>query len=74
MKKIVLNVNDEHMQTVMHILTNLKEGLIESIDAEGVRPVRKTAYVPKDGRIIDESEKPTGKYASAATYKSRLKK
>ena len=62
------------MQTVMNIVTNLKAGLIESIDAEGVKPVRKTSYVPKDGRIVSESEKPTGKYASAATYKSRIKK
>lgn len=73
-KKIVLNVSDENMQTVMTVLTNLKAGLIDSIDAEGLKASRKTSYVPKDGRIVDENEKPSGKYVSASAYKSRLKK
>lgn len=73
-KKIVLNVSDENMQTVMTILTNLKSGLIENIDAEGLKPSRKASYTPKDGKIVDEAEKPSGKYISASAYKSRLKK
>ena len=74
MKKIILNVSEENMQTVMHILTNLKAGLIESINSEALKPVHKASYTPKNRKIIDESEKPSGKYASAAVYKSRLKK
>jgi len=73
-KKIVLNIDDEHLQTVMTILTNLKEGLIESIESNGVKPARKASYAPKYGRVVDESQRPAGKYATAAVYKSRLKK
>lgn len=74
MKKIELSVNDEHVQTVMMILGNLKEGLIESIDGEMSKPKRQRAYVPKTDRVVYEDERPSGKYASAASYKSRLKK
>lgn len=73
-KKIVLNVSDENMQTMMTILTNLKSGLIENIDAQGLKSSRKASYTPKDGRIVDEAEKPSGKYISASAYKNRLKK
>ena len=73
-KKITLNMKDENMDTVMHILTNLKAGLIESINDKPLESAQKTSYTPKHGRIIDESEKPLGKYASSAVYKSRLKK
>jgi len=62
------------MHTVMHILTNLKSGLIESINDKPLEPAQKTSYTPKHGKVIDESEKPSGKYASFAVYKSRLKK
>ena len=74
MKKIVLHVDDKHTQTVMGILANLKEGLIDSIESEGSKRVRESKYAPKQGKAIDEREKPAGKYVSAAQYKSRLKK
>ena len=74
MKKIVLNVSDESFNTVMNIVTNLKTGLIESIDGENGKPLRKGAYVPKSGEIVSENKKPAGKYVSPSAYKNRLKK
>jgi len=74
MKQIILNISDENVQTVMSILNNLKDGLIDSIEGAELKGVHKTAYTPKQGTIVSEEEKPVGKYASAATYKSRLKK
>lgn len=74
MQKIVLNVRDENMATVMHILKNLKEGLIDGIDGETLKATRKESYTPKQGKIISEDEKPSGKYASRSSYKNRLNK
>lgn len=62
------------MQTVMNILTNLKEGLIVKIEEDGVTPVRQASYTPKVGQVVDEAERPMGKYISPSVYKSRLKK
>ena len=74
MKKIVLNVDDKHLETVMNILSNLKDGLISSIDGDEVKTTRKPAYKPKHGKAIDEKEKPAGKYLSPSQYRSRSKK
>ena len=74
MKKIVLSVDDRHLETVMSILTNLKVGLIDNIQSDEVKKTRKPAYVPKQGKAIDEREKPTGKYLSPSQYRNRPKK
>jgi len=71
MNQITLNVKDENLTTVMSILENLKDGLIDTIDTSAVNKKR-VRYQPNNNTIISESQKPTGKYASKAQYKSRL--
>lgn len=75
MAKITLDVKDENVQTIMNILTNLKDGLIKNIEQDGVSQKRTgTKYKPSSDRVVYESERPSGKYMSASAYKSRLKK
>ncbi|MEN4053129.1 MULTISPECIES: hypothetical protein [Sulfurimonas] len=85
MAKIVLDVNDENLGTVISILNNLKEGLITSIDINTrlkdstERKVQKhTRYQPKTDRVIYEEEqaslKSMGKYLDPAEFKKRLRK
>ena len=74
MKKIVLHVNDESVETLMHILNNLKEGLITKVETDGIKRERKASYTPNNKKVVYEDDKPTGKYVSTSTYKSRLKK
>jgi len=74
MAKIVLEIKDENIDSVMSILENLKDGLISSITLEGKQPVKSTKYQPKQNTIIRENETPQGKYIDPAAYKKRLKK
>ena len=75
MKKITLHVDDKNYATVMTVLTNLKEGLIESIDDQkSVQAKKHAQYKPREGKAINEGEKPTGKYISRSEFKNRLKK
>lgn len=74
MKKITLSVEDKHLESVMTILTNLKAGLIHNIEGDGLKKVRQPNYEPKQGKAIDESRKPAGKYLSPSQYRSRSKK
>ena len=71
MSKITLDVKDENINTVLNILENLKDGLIDAIDTSSV--TKKVKYQPSNKDIIGENEKPSGKYASRTEYKSRLK-
>jgi hypothetical protein len=72
MSQIVLNVKDENIATVLSILENLKAGLIDNIEASTVNNKR-VRYQPNNNAIINENQRPTGKYASKTEYKNRLK-
>jgi hypothetical protein len=74
MKTIELHVDDKNYETVMTIVENLKSGLITNIKTDGEKSVRKGRYMPKQGKAIDEREKPAGKYLSASDYRIKLKK
>jgi len=79
MNKITLSVDDKNLETVMNILQNLKNGLIDKIETnDKISNVRKTTqYQPKTNTIIREEESGTsdtsGKYISAKAYKDRFK-
>ena len=77
MKKIELSVEDLHVETVLNILENLKEGLIVNIQTDA-KPKRSPRYQPKTNTIIREENSGTsdtsGKYMNASAYKQRLKK
>jgi len=78
MNEIKLSVNDTNLDTVLTILNSLKDGLIDNIQTNAKVKKRATQYQPKVNTLIREEESGTndsnGKYASASTYKQRLKK
>jgi len=78
MNEIKLSVNDENLETVLTILNNLKDGLINKIEINGKSiKARTTQYKPKTNTIIREEDSATndksGKY-SVSAYRERLKK
>ncbi len=77
MNEIKLSVDDKNLQTVLNILNNLKDGLINEIETNGKTKVKNTQYKPRTNTIIREENSgtndTTGKYANAAAYKQRLK-
>lgn len=70
MAQIVLNVKDANVEAVMHILDNLKDGLIDDISSNIKK--KHSKYQPRN-QIVKESEKPTGKYVTPLEYKKRIK-
>jgi len=77
MSEIKLTVPETHIETVLHILNNLKSGLIHSIETDTKSKTKISQYKPKHSGVIYEHESGThdtsGKY-SAKAYKERLKK
>jgi DNA-binding protein len=71
MSQIILNVKGENISTVLNILENLKDGLIDNIQVDTVIKKR-VQYQPSTNAIVNENQKPSGKYASKSEYKSRL--
>jgi len=79
METITLQVDPKNLDTVLTILNNLKEDLIDKVHYEKQNKlIQETQYQPKVGSVIYEENSGTndrnGKYASAAAYKARLKK
>ena len=72
MSQIILNVKDKNISTVLTILENLKDGLIDNIESNETSKKR-ARYQPNNNAIISENQSPNGKYASKSEYKSRLK-
>jgi len=77
MAKIELEVNEQNLGTLVTILTNLKDGLIENMDVNSSSKVKSTRYQPKVKKVIYEEEQgdleKSGKYLNPAEFKRRLK-
>lgn len=77
MQEIKLTVEDENLDTLLTILNNLKSGLIVNIESNK-HLSSNSSYQPKLNTIIREENSgtadATGKYASAAAYKRKLKR
>jgi len=77
MQEIKLTIKDENVETVLLILNNLKNGLIDNINTPH-KIQRNSRYQAKLNTIIKEENSATsdssGKYASVSAYKQRLKK
>ena len=75
MNEIKLTIDDKHIETVLTIINNLKDGLISKVEINGAK--RPTPYKPQKNKVIFEKDSAThdksGKYASASAYKQRLK-
>lgn len=78
MAKITLNIADENLQTVLTVLENLKDGLIQDMDVDKTSKTPRTSYKPRTNKVIYEdeqmSEATSGKYINAASFKKRMKK
>jgi hypothetical protein len=77
MNEVKLFVDDKNLETVLMILSNLKNGLIREVvtDSKAVK-AKHTQYKPKVQTIIREEESGTndknGKYINPSAYKKRL--
>lgn len=80
MNELKLLVEDKNMETVLHILENLKDGLISEIQSgTQIKQIRRTTqYQPKVNTIIREEESGTadksGKYLNPTAYKNKIRK
>lgn len=70
MSKITIDVTNDNLKTVLNILENLKEGLVENIQIDKSA----TKYKPKNNKVIKENEPVAGKYINSTTFKKRLNK
>ena len=80
MSKIVLDIDDKNIDTVLTILNNLKAGLIKNISA----PTNSINSRIQEKRLLKEQTKhedefmssspSSGKYLSKAAYKNKLRK
>lgn len=66
MAKIILDVDDKNLSTILNILENLKSGLIKNIDT-----VKKNNIKPISSSISNQENK---KYLSKDRYKQKLQK
>ena len=79
MSKIVLDVEDKNLDTVLLILHNLKQGLVTNINTDK-KSINTTIQAKKalknkvlDHEFMDESPS-SGKYLSKSAYKNKLRK
>ncbi len=82
MATITLEVSEENLGSVITVLTNLKENLIETMDVQSTTSLKQTPqpsptrYQPKTQRVIKEEEQGSlerrGKYISPSEFKKKL--
>jgi len=74
MSKITLDVKNDNLDTVLLILENLKDGLVENIQVDKNVSKYKPTYQPPKNKVIKEGEAQSGKYINPATFKKRMSK
>ena len=80
MSKIVLDVDDKNIDTVLTILNNLKSGLIKNISTptNNISSRMQAKKLLKQQTIQEDefmsSSPSTGKYLSKSEYKNKLRK
>lgn len=80
MSKIILDIDEKNIDTVLTILNNLKSGLIKNISAptNNINSRMQAKKVLKQQNIQEDefmsSSPSTGKYLSRSAYKNKLKK
>ena len=74
MSKITLDIKNDNLETVLLILDNLKDGLIENIKVDKSVSKYKPAYQPPKNRVIKEGEVQSGKYMNSTDFKKCLNK
>lgn len=80
MSKIVLDIDEKNIDTVLIILNNLKPGLIKNISSStnNINSRMQAKKLLKQQNIQEDefmsSSPSTGKYLSRSDYKNKLKK
>lgn len=74
MGKITIEIDQENIKTVLLILENLKEGLINNISVDEGSLKRQSSYQPRENKVVKEGEVVKGKYLDKNSYKKRLGK
>ena len=74
MSKITLEVNEKNLETVLLMLGNFKEGLIDNIVTDKKSTKRASTYQPRENKIVKEGQLIRGKYLDKDSYKKRLAK
>ena len=80
MSKIVLDIDEKNIDTVLIILNNLKPGLIKNISSStnNINSRMQTKKLLKQQNIQEDefmsSSPSTGKYLSKSEYKNKLRK
>ena len=77
LNEIKLTIEDKNLNTIINILENLKDGLINNLEVnEKNKKSKVPQYRGKVNTIIKEEESGTndksGKYASPSAYKQKL--
>ena len=77
MAQITLEVATEHLETVLTILRNLKEGLLSEIAVDTKRDLSRPKRSGNE-KIVKSDPKPvtlsSGKYIDPVTFKERLRR
>lgn len=80
MSKIILDIDDKNIDTVLTILNNLKTGLIKNISAptNNINTRIQEKKIARQKNILEDefisSTPSTGKYLSRSDYKNKIKK
>ena len=74
MSKVTIDVKNDNLETVLTILENLKDGLVENIQVDKSISKKKPTYQPPKNKVIKEGEAQTGKYINPAAFKKRMSK
>jgi len=76
MAKIVLEVDEKNLGSIVTILSSLKDGLIADMEVSSSSKVKSTRYQPKVKKVIYENEQgeleKSGKYLKPSEFKKRL--
>jgi hypothetical protein len=71
MAKITLEINDKYINTFMTIVSNLKDGIVDSIEIDKKKNYNKPKMISKEPL---EPINIKGKYIDPKTFKERLKR
>jgi len=80
LSKIILDIDDKNIDTVLTILNNLKTGLIKNISAptNNINTRIQEKKIARQKNILEDefisSPPSTGKYLSRSDYKNKIKK
>jgi hypothetical protein len=74
MGKITLHVDDKNLDTLLHIVQNLKEGLVQKIEVEKKKRYNTPKSIQSQPVQSAQPVQLSSKYVDPQTFKERLKR